>query len=34
MEKDAKGEQKRFWLRARAKEKETITHIWGLDGEL
>ena len=34
MEKDAKGMQKRFWARVRAKEKETVTHIRGLDGEL
>ena len=34
MEKDAKGMQKRFWSRVRAKEKETVTHIRGLDGEL
>ena len=33
MEKDAKGMQKRFWSRVRAKE-ETVTHIRGLDGEL
>ena len=26
--------QKRFWSRVRAKEKETVTHIRGLDGEL
>ena len=25
MEKDAKGMQKRFWSRVRAKEKETVT---------
>ena len=34
MEKDAKGMQKRFWSRVRAKERETTTHIRGLDGEL
>ena len=34
MEKDAKVMQKRFWSRVRAKEKETVTHIRGLDGEL
>ena len=34
MEKDAKGMQKRFWSRVKAKEKETVTHIRGLDGEL
>ena len=36
MEKHAKGMQKRFWsrVRVRAKEKETVTHIRGLDGEL
>ena len=34
MEKDAKGMQKRFWSRVRAKERETNTHIRGLDGEL
>ena len=34
MEKDAKGMQKRFWSRVRAKERETTTRIRGLDGEL
>ena len=34
MEKDAKGMQKRFWSRVKAKEKETVTDIRGLDGEL
>ena len=34
LEKDAKGMQKRFWSRVKAKEKETVTHIRGLDGEL
>ena len=32
--KDAKGTQKRFWSRVRDKEKETVTHIRRLDGEL
>ena len=27
MEKDAKGMQKRFWSRVKAKEKETVTDI-------
>lgn len=26
--------QKKFWSRVRAKEKETTTHIRGIDGEL
>ena len=34
MERNAKGMQKRFWSRVRAKEWETTTHVRGLDGQL